>query len=119
MMDVMSFLQDEFDPLAVVGDWLDACRWGELDTLLALYDERATMECDCERVSLTGRKWIAAYWAPKLESKRVLAFSLNGMALTADGVQVDYQSYEGKPVRIDFRFGSSGKILHTSCGPLV
>ena len=113
----MSLLLDEFDPLAVVGDWLDACRWGEIDALLSLYDERATMECDCEHVSLSGRKWIAAYWAPKLESKRVLAFSLNGMALTAHGVQLDYRSYEGKPVRIDFRFGPSGKILHTSCGP--
>ena len=41
-----------------------------------LYDERATLECDCERVSLIGRKWIAAYWGPKLQSKTVLAFSL-------------------------------------------
>jgi hypothetical protein len=32
----MSLLQDEFDPLAVVGDWLDACRWGEIDALLSL-----------------------------------------------------------------------------------
>jgi hypothetical protein len=64
------------------------------------------------------RKWIAVYWAPKLESKAVLAFSLNDMALTADGVRVDYQDYEGKPLRMHFCFGSSGKILHTSCGPL-
>ena len=114
----MSLLQDEFDPLAVVGDWLDACRWGEINVLLSLYDERATMECDCEHVSLSGRKWIAAYWAPKLESKAVLAFSLNDMALTADGVRLDYKGDEGKPVRMNFRFGPSGKILHTSCGPL-
>jgi ketosteroid isomerase-like protein len=56
----MSVLQDDFDPLAVVVDWLDACRSRELDALLNLYDERATLECDCERVSLTGRKWIAS-----------------------------------------------------------
>jgi hypothetical protein len=118
MMNLMSLLQGEFDPLAVVVDWLDACRWGELDALLNLYDERATLECDCERVSLTGRKWIAAYWAPKLESKAVLAFSLNDMALTADGVRLDYQGNEGKPLRMHFRFSPSGKILHTSCGPL-
>ena len=118
MGDPMPTSPDTFDPLAVVADWLDACRWGELDAFVNRYDEQATLECDCERFSLTGHKWIAAYWAPKLESKRVLAFSLNGMALTADGVQLDYQSYEGKPVRIDFRFGPSGKILHTSCGPL-
>ena len=38
--------------------------------------------------------------APKLESKVVLAFSLNDMALTADGVRLDYQSEEDKPVRM-------------------
>ena len=84
MMNLMSLLQGDFDPLAVVTDWLDACRWGELDALLNLYDERATLECDCEHVSLmTRRKWIAAYWTPKIESKVVLAFSLNNMALAS------------------------------------
>jgi hypothetical protein len=97
----MSLSQGEFDPLVVVAHWLDACRWRDLDALHKLYDERAT--CHCE---------------PKPESKLVLALSLYGMALTADGVQADYESYEGKPVRMHFRFSPSGKILHTSCGPL-
>ena len=110
--------KDEFDPLAVIVDWLDACRWGLLDALLDLYDQGATLECNCERVSLTGRQSIAAYWAPKLESKLASAFVLDDMALTGDGVQVDYQSYEGKPVRIHFRFDPSGKIIHTSYGLL-
>jgi hypothetical protein len=101
--------KDEFDPLAVVVDWLDACRWGELDALLDLYDGRATLQCGCEHVRLTGRKWIAAYWAPKLESKAVLAFSLNDLALSADGARLDYQSDEGKPVRMQFRFRSLGQ----------
>ena len=45
---------DKFDPLAIVVDWLDACRLGKIDDLLELYDERATLECGCERVSLIG-----------------------------------------------------------------
>ncbi|MCP3402789.1 nuclear transport factor 2 family protein [Bradyrhizobium sp. CCGB20] len=65
----MSISPDDFDPLAVVVDWLDACRRGNLSALLNLYDEQAVLECDCEGVSITGRKAIAAYWAPKLESK--------------------------------------------------
>jgi hypothetical protein len=77
-------------------------------------DERAWC---CECVSLTGRKSIAEYWALKLETKLIAAFTLNNMKLSGDGVQVDYLSYESKPVRINFRFSSSGKILHTSCGP--
>jgi hypothetical protein len=111
----MSTSPDTFDPLVVVSDWLDACQCGELKALLNLYDERATLECDCEHVRLTGRKWIAAYWVPKLKSKAALAFSLNGMALTADGARVRCQDHQGKPLRMDFRFSSSGKILHTSC----
>jgi hypothetical protein len=109
---------DKFDPLAVVVDWLDACRLGDLDVLLNLYDERATLECDSEQVSLIGRKAIAAYWAPKLESKLGSAFTLDDMILTGAGVKVDYQSYDGKSVQIHFQFSPPGKILHTSCGPL-
>jgi hypothetical protein len=45
-----------FDPLAVVVEWLDAGRLGELDALLDLYDKRATLHCLCENVTLTGRK---------------------------------------------------------------
>ena len=111
-------LCDEFDPLAVTIDWLDACRWRDLDRLLGLYDERATLECDCEGVVLTGRQSLSAYWKPKLESKLPAAFALGDMTPTGDGVQVDYQNCEGKPVRIHFRFTASGKIAHTSCGPL-
>ena len=43
-------------------------------------------------------------WGLKLET-----FTLNNMMPTDDGVRVDHQSYEGKPVRIHFRFTQSGK----------
>ena len=109
---------DEFDPLAVVVDWLDFCRLGELDALLDLYDERATLECDCERVSLTGRKSVAAYWVPKLQRRIASAFTLDDMVLTDCGVLVDYRGYDGQAVRIHVHFSPSGKILHTTCGLL-
>jgi hypothetical protein len=113
----LSASPDTFDPLAVVVDWLDACRLEELDTLLDLYDERATLHCLCEKVTLTGRKSLAAYWGPKLENKAGFAFTLDELALIGDAVQVDYRGYEGKPRRIYFHFGASGKIFHTSCRP--
>ena len=106
---------DTFDPLASVVDWLDACRSGDLEALLDLYDEQATLDCFCENVTLTGRKAIAAYWRPKLEGKRGLAFSLDELAIMGDAVQVDYRGYEGNPLRIFFYFSPSGRILHTSC----
>ena len=67
---------------------------------------------------LTGRQSLSAYWTPKLESKLAAAFTLDKMTPTGDGVQVDYQSYEGKPVRMHFGFTPSGKIAHTNCSPL-
>ncbi|WP_249143627.1 nuclear transport factor 2 family protein [Bradyrhizobium liaoningense] len=115
----MSIARDDFDPIGAIVDWLDACRRGDLNALLNFYDEGAVLECDCEGVSVTGRNAIAAYWAPKLETNRMPAFTLDDVALTGHGVQMDYQSYEGKPVRLYFRFGSSGKIIYTSCGPKV
>ena len=114
----MSISRDEFDPIAVAVDWLDAGKLGDLDGLLDLYDERATLECDCEGVTLTGRLSLSAYWGPKLESRLAAAFTIDDMILTSDGVRLDYQNYEGKPVRIFFRFTPSGKIAHTSCGLL-
>ncbi len=110
----MSIPPDEFDRLVV--DLLDACRQGDINAVLDLYDEGAVMECGCEGVILTGRDSIAAHWAPKLEGKR---FDPHRVALTSHGVQIDFQSCEGKLVRFYFRFGSSNKIIYTSCGPLV
>ena len=113
----MPIFRDEFDPLGVAIDWLDAAKLGDLDGLLGLHDERATLECDCEGVVLTGRQSLSAYWAPKLESKLAAAFTLDDITPTGvGGVQLDYQGHDGSPVRIRFRFTPSGKIAHASCG---
>ena len=109
---------DDFDRSGVVVDWLDACRSGQLNALLNLYEERATLICDCDGINLTGRSSIAIYWKSKLERKAASAFTLGGMILAGDEIQVDCQSCKGKPVRVNFRFSPLGKILHTKFGPL-
>ena len=78
---------DVFDPLAVAVDWLDAGKLGDLDGLLSQYDERATLECNCEGVVLTGRQSLSAYWAPKLESKLAAAFTLDDITPTGAPLQ--------------------------------
>ena len=110
--------RDDLDRLGVVVDWLDACRSGQLNALLNLYEEQATLICDCDGINLAGRNSIAIYWKSKLESKAASAFTLGGMILTGDEIQVDCQSCKGKPVRVHFRFSPLGKILHTKFGPL-
>ena len=110
--------RDDLDRSGVVVDWLDACRSGQLKALLNLYEERATLICDCDGINLAGRNSIAIYWKSKLESKVASAFTLGGMILTGDEIQVDCQSCKGKPVRVHFRLSPLGKILHTRFGPL-
>jgi hypothetical protein len=115
----MPISRDESDPIATVVDWLDACRSRRISALLDLYDDAATLECACDGVkSLTGRAALEAYWRPKLTDPSPGSFSMDDVSADSEGVILDYQSYEGKPVRIHFRFNDSGKILHTRCRPL-
>jgi FixJ family two-component response regulator len=107
--------RDDFDRSAVVVSWLDACRSVQLDALFNLYEERATLMSDCDGVRLAGRNSIAEYLKSKLEGKVASAFTLDGMTLTGDEFQVDYQGCKGIPARINFRFSALGKILHTRC----
>ena len=110
--------RNDFDRSGVVVDWLDACRSGQLNALLNLYEERATLICDCDGINLADRSSIAIYWKSKLENKAASAFMLGGMILTGDEIQVNCQDCKGKPVRIHFHFSPLGKILHTKFGPL-
>ncbi|MBR1245721.1 hypothetical protein JQ609_02125 [Bradyrhizobium sp. AUGA SZCCT0169] len=115
---VMSRAPDDFDPLAVVIDWLDACRSRDLNALLDLYEERAILECDCEGVRLTGREPLSAYWSGKLQNQLPTAFTLDDLTVTEDGIWVDYRNNKASLVRAHFRFSPSGKIERTHCGPL-
>lgn len=116
----MSISRGGPDPIAAVVDWLDACRGRRIYALLDLYDEAATLECACDGIkSLTGRAALEAYWRPKLTDSSRGSFSMDDVTADDEGVILDYRSYEGKPVRIHFRFNDAGKILHTRCGPLV
>jgi hypothetical protein len=114
----MSISRGEPDLIATVVDWLDACRDRRIYALLELYDEAATLECTCDGFkSLTGRAALEAYWRPKLTDPSA-SFSMDEVTADDEGVILDYQSYEGKLVRIHFRFNDAGKILHTRCRPL-
>jgi FixJ family two-component response regulator len=110
--------RDEFDHSGVVVDWLDACRAGQLNALLNLYGEGATLICDCDGINLVDRGSIAIYWKSKLENKAASAFTLDDMSQTGEEIHVDCQSCKGKPVRIHFCFSPLGKILLTRFRPL-
>ena len=117
-MDGLVELADDFDQIALVVDWLDACRNRELAALLDLYAEDATLECRCDGVKVSkGRAALETYWRPRLEALAPTAFELEEIMPTMEGVVLDYLSHEGKPVRIAFTFSRDAKIQHTACAP--
>ena len=114
----MPNLPDNFDQVAIVIDWLDACRRRDLMTLLDLYAPEASLLCECEKRKICrGRNQLEEYWRSRLDSNAPNAFELEEIAPASGGVELDYLSHEGKPIRIVFAFSTEGKILQTSCGP--
>lgn len=111
-------LPEDFDQIAIVVDWLDACRTRDVEALLQLYTEDASLECQCNGTSLyAGRTALEAYWRSRLAAFSPTAFGLEEITPTSEGVALDYLNDEGKPVRIFFIFAADGKILQTHCAP--
>jgi ketosteroid isomerase-like protein len=119
-LDGIADLADNFDQIALVVDWLDACRNRDLAALLDLYADDATLECRCGEVKVgEGRAELESYWRPRLDALAPTAFGLEEITPTTEGVVLDYLSYEGKPVRIIFTFTPDGKIRRSDCAPAV
>ena len=105
--------------MAVVVDWLDACRKRDLSALLDLYAEDAGLECFCDStIQVRGRAALDAYWRPRLDAFAPTAFGLEEIVPASDRVELHYLSFEGKPVRISFAFAPGGKIRETVCSPV-
>jgi len=112
-------LAENFDQVALVVDWLDACRNRDLVALLDLYADDATLDCRCGKVEVReGRAELEAYWRPRLVALAPCAFGLRDIKPTANGVLLDYLNHDGKPVRIAFAFTRDGKIRQTGCRPV-
>lgn len=114
----MNDFQADYDPIGVVVDWLDACRAADLGTLLALYDDAATLECKCEGRIFRGVAEIEGYWRPKLSGKVPDGFVLDDIQSLDDGLDVRYFGFEGEPLHITFKFNEEGKITNNVCDPL-
>jgi hypothetical protein len=110
-------LPDDFDNMAIVVDWLDACREQNLEALLDCYADDASLACGCEGLEIQGRAPLAAYWEPRLAGFAPTAFGLEEIKPLPDGVMLDYLNFEGKPVRIEFVFNAGGKIARMRCTP--
>jgi hypothetical protein len=109
---------DDFDKMAAVVDWLDACRSRDLNALLDFYADNASLDCACEGAGISGRSALAAYWRPKLSGASRDAFGLEEITPLGDGVALDYLGFDGKRIRIVFSFDAQGRISHMNCRPV-
>jgi ketosteroid isomerase-like protein len=101
--------------MAAVIDWLDAYRSGDLEGILGLYADSATIECGCAgATTINGREALRAYWEQRLRDSP--AEDLDDLEPARDGVAVTYVS-QGSNVRAEFDFDAAGQITFQKCGP--
>ncbi|MDN5003230.1 nuclear transport factor 2 family protein [Bradyrhizobium sp. GCM10027634] len=108
----------DFDQMGVVVDWVDACRTGDLATLLDLYSDDAELECTCNGTRFyRGRSELKSYWGPKLSAFSSAGFRLEEIDPAPNGVDLEYSVAGALRIRASFRFSAEGKIHSTLCAP--
>ncbi|MDE2375845.1 nuclear transport factor 2 family protein [Bradyrhizobium sp.] len=108
----------DFDSMGIVVDWLDACRKGDLQSLLDLYADDAELECECDGTRLyRGRSGLADYWGPRLGGFSSAGFGLEELSPAPHGVELEYSIAGSLRIRAIFGFNADGKIFQTRCTP--
>lgn len=105
-----------FDPMAVAVDWLDACRAGDIDAILALHAEDAVVHCGCSGAqTITGREALRAYWINHL--RNYPAGTLDDLNPSDHGTVISYLTSTGV-MSAALAFDASGRIKVMDCRPL-
>jgi SnoaL-like domain len=108
----------DFDQMGIVVDWVDACRKGDLATLLDLYADDAEIECTCNGTRrCRGRGELENYWRPRLSAFSSTGFGLEEIRPVPHGIDLEYLVAGSLRIRASFRFSPEGKILRTLCEP--
>jgi ketosteroid isomerase-like protein len=108
----------DFDQMGIVVDWVDACRKGDLATLLDLYADDAQLECTCDGTRrYRGRHELETYWGPRLSTFSSAGFGLEEIHPVPHGIDLEYSIAGSLRIRISFRFSPEGKIRRTLCEP--
>lgn len=113
--------------LAALGrTWVEAWNTGDLERVLALYDEAAVMTSD--RIPLLGfdasgtvrgKESLRAYWGKALGLIPNLHFTLIDLFVSPDSVVVFYENERGKRICEYLRVNDAGLIVQGSANHLV
>lgn len=112
--------------LAALGrTWVEAWNTGDLERVLALYDEAAVMTSD--RIPLMGfdasgtvrgKEALRAYWGKALGLIPNLHFTLIDLFVSPDSVVVFYENERGKRICEYLRVNEAGLIVQGSANHL-
>jgi hypothetical protein len=109
---------DDFDQIGIVVDWVDACRKGDLASLLDLYADDASLECQCDGLSFyRGRSELETYWQKRLAVLSTVGVRLDEITPSTHGIELEYSIAGSLRVRATFGFSAGGKIVRTRCEP--
>lgn len=104
-----------FDPMAAAIGWLDAYRASDLESVLEMYADDATVECACGGLkTIVGKDAIRAYWVQRLRDYP--ASDLNDLQLSIEGAVISYSAGDGS-VCATLGFNADGQIKRLRCGP--
>ncbi|MCP3404886.1 nuclear transport factor 2 family protein [Bradyrhizobium sp. CCGB01] len=108
----------DFDQMGIVVDWVDACRKGDLATLLDLYADDARVECMCNGSRhYRGRGELETYWGPRLSTFSSAGFGLEEINPVPHGIDLEYSVAGSLRIHASFRFSPEGKIYSTLYEP--
>jgi len=108
----------DIDQMGIVVDWLDACRKGDLETLLDLYADDAELECQCDGARLyRGRQELADYWGSRLGAFSAAGFGLEEISPSSRGIELEYSIAGSLRIRAVFGVDADGRIVRTICEP--
>lgn len=112
--------------LAALGrTWVEAWNTGDLERVLALYDEAAVMTSD--RIpamgfdasgTVRGKDSLRAYWGKALGLLPELHFSLIDLFVSPDSVVVLYENERGKKICEYLQVNDAGLIVQGSANHL-
>jgi hypothetical protein len=101
-----------FDPMAAAVDWLDAYRAAS-PSIVDLYADDASLDCDCTKTSIAGRAAIAAYWQQRFGE--MPAGELEDLQPDGTAIVVTYRVRD-ELVQASLNFNDDGKIKRSECG---
>jgi ketosteroid isomerase-like protein len=104
-----------FDAMANAVDWLDAYRANNLDLMVSMYAEDATLECSCgEQETMVGKASIRSFWRDQLQ--RHCVPELGDLQDAGNEAKISYITPDGA-VTAFFEYDWDGKITFMRCTP--